>query len=76
MNVVVQRARHPQLRYYIHATVAGLLPFVQKVGLVWQLQFFFSSFLHSTLYSIGSSFLLALDLNDQTLVASHGMFDS
>ncbi|XP_058752013.1 DNA polymerase zeta processivity subunit-like isoform X2 [Vicia villosa] len=33
MNVVVQRACHPQLRYYIHATVAGLLPFIQK-GLV------------------------------------------
>ncbi|XP_027341259.1 DNA polymerase zeta processivity subunit isoform X3 [Abrus precatorius] len=30
MNVVVQRARHPQLRYYIHATVSGLLPFIQK----------------------------------------------
>ncbi|XP_015932374.1 DNA polymerase zeta processivity subunit isoform X1 [Arachis duranensis] len=30
MNVVVQRARHPQLRYYIHATVSGLLPFLQK----------------------------------------------
>ncbi|XP_047163227.1 DNA polymerase zeta processivity subunit isoform X2 [Vigna umbellata] len=29
-NVVIQRARHPQLRYYIHATVTGLLPFVQK----------------------------------------------
>ncbi|XP_061340407.1 DNA polymerase zeta processivity subunit-like [Gastrolobium bilobum] len=31
MNVVVQRALHPQLRYYIHATVSGLLPFLQKV---------------------------------------------
>ncbi|TKY49372.1 DNA polymerase zeta processivity subunit [Spatholobus suberectus] len=30
MNVVVQRARHPQLRYYIRATVSGLLPFIQK----------------------------------------------
>ncbi|XP_057724305.1 DNA polymerase zeta processivity subunit isoform X4 [Arachis stenosperma] len=30
MNVVVQRARHPQLRYYIHATVSGFLPFLQK----------------------------------------------
>ncbi|WJX72896.1 DNA polymerase zeta processivity subunit [Trifolium repens] len=30
MNVVVQRACHPQLRYYIHATVSGLLPFIQK----------------------------------------------
>jgi hypothetical protein len=34
MNVVVQRACHPQLRYYIHATVSGLLPFIQKVGLL------------------------------------------
>jgi hypothetical protein len=32
MNVVVQRARHPQLRDYIHSTVSGLLPFIQKVG--------------------------------------------
>ncbi|CAI8609970.1 unnamed protein product [Vicia faba] len=32
MNVVVQRACHPQLRYYIHATVSGLLPFIQKNG--------------------------------------------
>ncbi|XP_057724302.1 DNA polymerase zeta processivity subunit isoform X2 [Arachis stenosperma] len=31
MNVVVQRARHPQLRYYIHATVSGFLPFLQKL---------------------------------------------
>ncbi|KAH1210914.1 DNA polymerase zeta processivity subunit [Glycine max] len=30
MNVVVQTASHPQLRYYIHATVSGLLPFIQK----------------------------------------------
>ncbi|XP_057451135.1 DNA polymerase zeta processivity subunit-like [Lotus japonicus] len=30
MNLVVQRACHPQLRYYIHATVSGLLPFLQK----------------------------------------------
>ncbi|XP_022717470.1 DNA polymerase zeta processivity subunit [Durio zibethinus] len=33
MNVVVQRARHPQLREYIHSAVSGLLPFIQK-GLV------------------------------------------
>ncbi|KAL3503729.1 hypothetical protein ACH5RR_038178 [Cinchona calisaya] len=33
MNVVVHRARHPQLRDYIHSTVNGLLPFIQK-GLV------------------------------------------
>ncbi|XP_038685186.1 DNA polymerase zeta processivity subunit isoform X2 [Tripterygium wilfordii] len=33
MNVVVQRARHPQLREYIHSAVTGLLPFIQK-GLV------------------------------------------
>lgn len=32
MNVVVQRARHPQLRDYIHSAVSGLLPFIQKVG--------------------------------------------
>ncbi|CAL0310247.1 unnamed protein product [Lupinus luteus] len=30
MNVVVQRALHPHLRYYIHASVSGLLPFLQK----------------------------------------------
>uniref|UniRef100_F6H4T8 HORMA domain-containing protein n=1 Tax=Vitis vinifera TaxID=29760 RepID=F6H4T8_VITVI len=33
MNAVVQRARHPQLRDYIHSAVSGLLPFIQK-GLV------------------------------------------
>ncbi|XP_044473022.1 DNA polymerase zeta processivity subunit [Mangifera indica] len=33
MNVVVQRARHPGLRQYIHSAVNGLLPFIQK-GLV------------------------------------------
>ncbi|URE49373.1 HORMA domain [Musa troglodytarum] len=31
MNVVVHRARHPQLSGYIHSVTAGLLPFVQKV---------------------------------------------
>jgi mitotic spindle assembly checkpoint protein MAD2B len=31
MSVVVQRARHPQLRDYIHSAVFGLLPFIQKV---------------------------------------------
>ncbi|EOY13765.1 DNA-binding HORMA family protein isoform 1 [Theobroma cacao] len=30
MNVVVQRARHPQLRDYIHSAVSGLLPFIEK----------------------------------------------
>ncbi|URE49372.1 HORMA domain [Musa troglodytarum] len=30
MNVVVHRARHPQLSGYIHSVTAGLLPFVQK----------------------------------------------
>ncbi|EEF48809.1 Mitotic spindle assembly checkpoint protein MAD2B, putative [Ricinus communis] len=33
MNVVVQRAKHPQLRDYIHSAVSSLLPFIQK-GLV------------------------------------------
>lgn len=33
MNVVVQKARHPQLREYIHSSVTGLIPFIQK-GLV------------------------------------------
>lgn len=33
MNVVVHRARHPQLRQYIHDAVTGLLSFLQK-GLV------------------------------------------
>ncbi|KAK7268553.1 hypothetical protein RIF29_21254 [Crotalaria pallida] len=31
MNVVVQRAGHPQLRNYILAIVSSLLPFLQKV---------------------------------------------
>ncbi|KDP20932.1 hypothetical protein JCGZ_21403 [Jatropha curcas] len=33
MNVVVQRAKNPQLRDYIHSAVNGLLPFIEK-GLV------------------------------------------
>ncbi|KAM1350260.1 hypothetical protein ACFX2F_004233 [Malus domestica] len=33
MNLVVHRARHPELRDYIHSAVSGLLPFIQK-GLV------------------------------------------
>ncbi|KAJ4726644.1 DNA polymerase zeta processivity subunit-like [Melia azedarach] len=33
MNMVVQRARHPELRDYIRSAVNGLLPFIQK-GLV------------------------------------------
>lgn len=31
MNLVVQRARHPELRDYINSAVSGLLPFMQKV---------------------------------------------
>ncbi|XP_021676576.1 DNA polymerase zeta processivity subunit [Hevea brasiliensis] len=42
MNVVVQRARHPQLRDYIHSAVTGLLPFIQK-GLVNRVAVIFSS---------------------------------
>lgn len=30
MNVVVHRARHPQLRDYIHSAVTGLIPFIEK----------------------------------------------
>ncbi|PON74135.1 HORMA domain containing protein [Parasponia andersonii] len=30
MNLVVHRARHPQLRDYIHTAVRGLLPFIKK----------------------------------------------
>ncbi|KAK4491835.1 hypothetical protein RD792_002612 [Penstemon davidsonii] len=33
MNIVVHKARHPQLRDYISSAVNGLLPFIQK-GLV------------------------------------------
>lgn len=39
MNMVVQRACHPQLRYYLHSTVSGLFPFLQKVGLVGNVVF-------------------------------------
>lgn len=31
MNLVVQRARHPQLRDYIHSSVSSLLLFIQKI---------------------------------------------
>ncbi|KAF3455261.1 hypothetical protein FNV43_RR05709 [Rhamnella rubrinervis] len=40
MNMVVQRARHPELRDYIHSAVSGLLPFIQK-GLVERLAVIF-----------------------------------
>ncbi|ONK72120.1 uncharacterized protein A4U43_C04F15950 [Asparagus officinalis] len=33
VNVVVHRARHPQLAAYIHSATSGLLPFIQK-GLI------------------------------------------
>lgn len=31
MNLVVHRARHPELRDYIHSAVLGLLPSIKKV---------------------------------------------
>ncbi|KAL2499165.1 DNA polymerase zeta processivity subunit [Abeliophyllum distichum] len=30
MNLVVHKARHPELNEYIHSAVNGLLPFIQK----------------------------------------------
>ncbi|CAL9215243.1 unnamed protein product [Arabidopsis halleri] len=42
MNVVVQRARHPELRDYIHSAAYGLLPFIQK-GLVERVAVIFFS---------------------------------
>lgn len=33
MNVVVNKARHPQLSNYIHNAVFALLPYIQKVFL-------------------------------------------
>ncbi|CAH9083778.1 unnamed protein product [Cuscuta europaea] len=30
LNVVVHKSRHPELRDYIHSSVNGLLPFIQK----------------------------------------------
>uniref|UniRef100_M1B3R9 HORMA domain-containing protein n=1 Tax=Solanum tuberosum TaxID=4113 RepID=M1B3R9_SOLTU len=41
MNVVVQRARHPELQQYIHSSVNGLLSFIQK-GLVERVAVIFS----------------------------------
>ncbi|KAK6944604.1 hypothetical protein RJ641_025706, partial [Dillenia turbinata] len=41
MNLVVQKARHPQLQDYIHSSVSGLHPFVQK-GLVEKVAVIFS----------------------------------
>lgn len=34
MNIVVQKAVHPQLADYIHSVTTGLLPFIQKVCFV------------------------------------------
>ncbi|CAH8321431.1 unnamed protein product [Eruca vesicaria subsp. sativa] len=42
MNVVVQRARHPELRDYIHFSASGLLPFIEK-GLVERVAVIFFS---------------------------------
>jgi hypothetical protein len=33
MNVVVNKARHPQLANYIHSSLFALLPYIQKVRL-------------------------------------------
>ncbi|KAL5975710.1 hypothetical protein ACLOJK_020036 [Asimina triloba] len=41
MSVVVQRARHPQLRDYIHSAVTGLQPFIQKIDPLRYLGWFF-----------------------------------
>lgn len=41
MNVVVQKALHPELASYIHSTTASLLPFIQK-GLVERVVVIFS----------------------------------
>ena len=32
MNVVVQKAKHPELSSYIHSVTSGLHPFIQKVS--------------------------------------------
>ncbi|KAI9174922.1 hypothetical protein LWI28_024627 [Acer negundo] len=42
MNVVVQRARQPQLRDYIQSSVSGLFPFIRK-GLVERVAVIFSN---------------------------------
>ncbi|KAK4594550.1 hypothetical protein RGQ29_018291 [Quercus rubra] len=42
MNLVVQRARHPQLRDYIHSAVFGFLPIIQK-GMVESAAVIFSN---------------------------------
>ncbi|XP_062005755.1 DNA polymerase zeta processivity subunit-like [Rosa rugosa] len=31
MNLVVHKARHPELRDYIHSAISRLLPFIKKV---------------------------------------------
>lgn len=31
MNVVVNKARHPQLANYIHSSLFALLPYIEKV---------------------------------------------
>lgn len=56
MNLVVQRARHPELRDYIHSAVNGLLPFIQKV-------FFSPSFNHIMLLCFSSYLVTNLILN-------------
>ncbi|PRQ30589.1 putative HORMA domain-containing protein [Rosa chinensis] len=43
MNLVVHRARHPELRDYIHSAVSGLLPFIKKVNCRWEITAYFWS---------------------------------
>lgn len=52
MNMVVHRARHPELYEYIHSAVNGLLPFIQKVGV-----FFFFFFLGKAIFVLGGVLL-------------------
>jgi hypothetical protein len=45
MNLVVHRARHPELRDYIHSAVSRLLPFIKKVETSRKISFSFRKIL-------------------------------
>uniref|UniRef100_A0A7N0RJH4 HORMA domain-containing protein n=1 Tax=Kalanchoe fedtschenkoi TaxID=63787 RepID=A0A7N0RJH4_KALFE len=66
LNLVVHRARHPQLKHYIHSTVTALLPYLQK-GLVERLAVSFFSPDDEAVERFVFKFALNLSLNHKSI---------
>lgn len=45
MNVVAHKARHPQLRDYIHHSLTALIPSIEKVSLIFASEILFRFFI-------------------------------